>query len=157
VIVAVSDAGPLIHLAAIDSLDLLSVVDTLLVPDTVWAELDAGGVPDGLADVPHERVEAEKDTAVSKGLDAGETAALAIAIERDAVLLTDDLEARRAAKTADVEVHGSVGVIVLAFTRGELDRQTAVDRMRALQTETSLFVTDAVVERGIELLDESGR
>jgi hypothetical protein len=47
-----------------------------------------------------------------------------------------------------------VGVIVLAFTRGKIDRQTAVDRMRALQAETSLFVTDAVVERGIELLGE---
>jgi predicted nucleic acid-binding protein len=155
VIVAVSDTGPLIHLAAIDSLGLLSVVDTLLVPEAVRAELDAGGVPDELTDVPHELVAAAEDAVVpDHDLDAGETAALAIATERDAVLLTDDLEARRVAKAADIEVHGSVGVIVLAYTRGEIDRQTAVDRMRALQTDTSLFVTDAVIEQAIELLDE---
>lgn len=154
-IVAVSDTGPLIHLAAIDSLGLLSVVDTLLVPEAVRAELDAGGAPDELADVPHELVAAAEDAVVpDHDLDAGETAALAIATERDAVLLTDDLEARRATKAADIEVHGSVGVIVLAYTRGEIDRQTAADRMRALQTDTSLFLTDAVIEQGIELLDE---
>lgn len=153
-IVAVSDTGPLIHLAAIDSLGLLSAVDTLPIPEAVRAELDAGGVPDELADIPHELVAAEEGAVVpDDDLDAGETAALAIAIERDAVLLTDDLEARRAAKVVDIEVHGSVGVMVLAYTRGEVDRQTAVDRMRALQTDTSLFVTDAVIEQGIELLD----
>ncbi len=103
----------------------------------------------------HELVAAEGGAVVpNEDLDAGETAALAIASERDAVLLTDDLEARRAAKARDIEVHGSVGIIVLAYTRGELDRQTAVGRMRALQTDTSLFVTDAVIEQGIELLEE---
>jgi hypothetical protein len=44
---AVSDAGPLIHLAEIDSLELLSRFDTLLVPETVYEEVDVGGVPDG--------------------------------------------------------------------------------------------------------------
>jgi hypothetical protein len=32
---AVSDTGPLIHLVEIDSLELLSAFDTLLVPETV--------------------------------------------------------------------------------------------------------------------------
>jgi hypothetical protein len=80
VIVAVSDTTPLIHLAAIDSLGLLSVVDTLLIPATVRADLDAGGVPDGLADVPHELVAVEEGTVVpDDDLDAGGTAALVIA------------------------------------------------------------------------------
>jgi len=34
------------------------------------------------------------------------------------------------------------------------DRDEAASLMRALQRETSLFVTDAVVERGIRMLDE---
>jgi hypothetical protein len=33
---AVTDAGPLVHLAEIDSLELLSTFDTLLVPETVY-------------------------------------------------------------------------------------------------------------------------
>ncbi|WP_254663168.1 hypothetical protein [Haladaptatus sp. W1] len=44
-IVAVADTGPLIHLAEIDALDLLTAIDELLIPETVYAELEEGGVP----------------------------------------------------------------------------------------------------------------
>ena len=87
-------------------------------------------------------------------LDAGERAAIAVAEEWGVVLLTDDLAAREAASNAGVEVHGSIGVITLGYGRGLLDRNQAVSLMRALQRETSLFITEAVVERGIRMLDE---
>jgi predicted nucleic acid-binding protein len=151
---AVSDAGPLIHLAEIDSLELLSTFDTLLVPETVYKEVDAGGVPDGLADLSYELVEADESRIGAEELDAGERAAIAVAEERGVVLLTDDLAAREAASEAGVEVHGSVGVIALGYVRELLDRDEAASLMRALQRETSLFVTEAVVERGIRMLDE---
>ncbi|PSP82797.1 nucleic acid-binding protein [Halobacteriales archaeon QS_6_64_34] len=151
---AVSDAGPLIHLAEIDSLELLSTFDTLLVPETVYREVETGGVPDRLADLSYELVEADESRIGAEELDAGERAALAIADERGIVLLTDDLAAREAASDADVEVHGSIGIIALSYGRGLLDRDESASRMRALQHETSLFVTEAVVERGIRILDE---
>ena len=150
----ISDAGPLIHLAEIDSLALLATFDTLLVPETVYEEVDVGGVPDGLADLSYERVAADESRIGAEELDAGERAAIAVAEERGVVLLTDDLAAREAASDADVEVHGSIGVIALGYDRGLLDRDEAASRMRALQRETSLFVTEAVVERGIRMLDE---
>lgn len=153
-IVAVADAGPLIHLDEIDSLELLSVVDEVLIPQTVYDELEGGTVPSALDEIEYELVEADA-TESSVDLDPGETAALAVASERSAILLTDDLAARDAAKDLGVDVHGSVGVLVLAFSRGKLSKSEAVDLMRALQTETSLFITDAVVERGIALLEES--
>jgi predicted nucleic acid-binding protein len=151
---AVSDAGPLIHLAEIGSLELLSTFDTLLVPETVYKEVEAGNVPDGLADLPYELVEADGSRVVTEELDAGERAAIALAEERGVALLTDDFAAREAASDAGVEVHGSIGVIALGYGRGLLDRDEAASRMRALQRETSLFVTEAVVERGIRMLDE---
>ena len=151
---AVSDAGPLIHLAEIDSLELLSTFDTLLVPETVYEEIDAGGVPDGLADLSYELVEADESRIGAEELDAGERAAIAVAEERGLVLLTDDFAARKAASETGVEVHGSIGVIALGYTRGLLKRDEAASLMRALQRETSLFVTEAVVERGIRMLDE---
>ena len=150
---AVSDAGPLIHLAEIGSLELLATFDTLLVPETVYEEVDVGGVPDGLADLSYERVATDESRIRAEKLDAGEHAAIAVAEERGVVLLTDDLAAREAASDADVEVHGSIGVIALGYDRGLLDRDEAASRMRALQRETSLFVTEAVVERGIRILD----
>jgi predicted nucleic acid-binding protein len=154
VILAVADAGPIIHLDEIDALSLLSVVDDLLIPQTVYQELEAGTVPLALESIEHELVEADT-TNLDVDLDPGETAALAVASGRAAVLLTDDLAARDAANDRDIEVHGSIGVLVLAYTRGELEKSEAAELMRALQTETSLFITDAVVERGISLLDET--
>jgi predicted nucleic acid-binding protein len=151
---AVSDAGPLIHLAEIDSLELLSTFDTLLVPEAVYKELEAGGVPEGLTDLSYERVETDESRVGTEELDAGERAAIAVAVERGVVLLTDDLAAREAASDAGVEVHGSIGVVALGYGRGSLDRDEAASRMRALHRETSLFVTEAVVERGIRMLDE---
>ncbi|MFC3478870.1 nucleic acid-binding protein [Halobacterium litoreum] len=152
---AVSDAGPLIHLAEIESLELFDAFDTLLVPETVYEEVEAGGLPDGLSAVADELVTVDNDaTEVVDELDAGERAALAAAIEHETVLLTDDLAAREAASDAGVDVHGSIGVIALGYGRGLLGRDEAAARMRALQRETSLFVTEAVVERGIRLLDE---
>ena len=151
---AVSDAGPLIHLAEIGSLELLSTFDTLLVPETVYKEVEAGGVPDELADLSYELVEADESRVGAEELDAGERAAIAVAKEREVVLLTDDLAAREAAAGAGVEVRGSIGVIALGYSRGPLDRDEAASRMRALQREASLFVTEAVVERGVRMLDE---
>lgn len=152
-IVAVADAGPIIHLAEIESLSVLSAVDQLLIPQTVYDELEAGTVPLGLDDILYDVVEADP-AALSIELDPGETAALAIATDRSAVLLTDDLEARDAAVDLDIEVHGSIGIIVLAYTRDRISKSSAIDLMRALQSETSLFITDAVVERGVELLED---
>jgi predicted nucleic acid-binding protein len=151
---AVSDAGPLVHLAEIGSLELLSTFDTLLVPETVYKEVEAGGVPDELADLSYELIEADGSHVVTEELDAGERAAIAVAEDRGVALLTDDLAAREAASDAGIEVHGSIGVIALGYGRGLLDRDEAESLMRALQRETSLFVTEAVVERGIRMLDE---
>lgn len=151
---AVADAGPLIHLGEIGSLDLLDVLDHLYVPETVRRELAEGGIPDGMDRLSYESVAVGQSSEMASELDPGETAALTLAVEHDAVLLTDDMAARDAATDAGVEVHGSLGVIALAYNRDRLDRNEAADCMRALQRETSLFVSDAVVERGIELLDE---
>lgn len=153
-VVAVTDTGPLIHLTEAGALELLSRLDRLYVPQTVIEELEAGGVPEGLNDLEFDVVTADFDSLADLDLDPGETAALAIAQERGCVLLTDDLDAREQATERGIEVHGSVGVVALGNARGDLDRDEATTIMRTLQRETSLFVTDAVVERGIEMLRE---
>jgi predicted nucleic acid-binding protein len=151
---AVSDAGPLIHLAEIRSLDVLGSFETLLVPETVYDEVETGGIPTGLADLSYELVDADHRSVETDELDPGERAALAVATARDAILLTDDLAARDVGTDMGVEVRGSIGVLALGYARGVLDKEEAVSRMRALHRETSLFVSEAVVERGIRMLDE---
>lgn len=150
----VADTGPLIHLNEIDALPLLRALDHIIIPDTVYAELQADEVPDALTEIEYELVEAENPLDHSVELDAGERAALSIASTRDdVVLITDDLAARETAQEWGISVHGSIGVIALRYRDGSLEKTEAAELMRALQTETSLFITDTVVERGIELLD----
>lgn len=121
-VVAVADAGPLIHLAEIDSLDLLKTIDSLFVPRTVIDELDTGGIPAGLGELQYDVVEVDEPQDVEEELDPGERASLALAEHHDAVFLTDDLAARDAAIDAGIEVHGSVGIIALGYARGMVDQ-----------------------------------
>jgi predicted nucleic acid-binding protein len=58
-------------------------------------------------------------------LDPGETAALVLWTERDAVLLTDDLDARNTAKEEEIKVHGSVGVVLYGYSQGALSEAAA--------------------------------
>jgi predicted nucleic acid-binding protein len=152
---AVSDTGPLIHLGEIDSLDLLSVFEPLYVPEAVYEELERGEVPNGLHTLSLERVEADDSHPQSDDLDAGERAALSVALEDDLVLLTDDLAARESALEHGLDVHGSLGVIARANAQNLIDRDDAASLMWALQRETSLFVTDTIIQRGIQLLDKT--
>lgn len=154
--VAVADTGPLIYLGKLEALSLLTVLEELYVPETVYSELEAGDVPAELDQIEFTVVEAETDTIEPGGLDPGETAALAVARDRNAVLLTDDLDARERAASAGIEVHGTVGIIALAYRRGRLEKDEAKSLMRQLQHETRLYVTSAVIERGIEMLEKEG-
>lgn len=151
--IAVVDAGPIIHLAQVDALDLLSMFERVLVPRTVYFELADEGLRSQLETVGCELVDVSVDESLAS-LDSGETAAITLAMEvGDAVLLTDDLDARDAAIRRDIEVHGSIGVIAVAYSRGIRDRTEAENAMRSLHRDASLFVAEAVVERGLELLD----
>ncbi|MFB6270553.1 MAG: nucleic acid-binding protein [Halobacterium sp.] len=150
---AVSDAGPLIHLAEVDAVELLSLLEDLYVPEAVVSELEAGTVAESVDDLEWTVVTPAEETLEGADLDAGELAAIAAAVELDAILLTDDLAAREYAAEHGIEVHGSVGVVALGYARGAVTRDEAASFMRRLQRESSLFVTQSVVERGIEMLD----
>lgn len=78
---AVSDTGPLIHLGGIGGLELLSTFDRLWIPETVYEELERGTVPDGLGAISFERIEPVESYSGSEGLDPGERAALAVALD----------------------------------------------------------------------------
>lgn len=90
-IVAVTDTGPLIHLAEIGAIRLRDLVDELCIPDTVYRELGAGGLPRGFQHVEFSLVETKGELEASEGLDPGEEAALQVEMDRGAMLRTDDL------------------------------------------------------------------
>jgi predicted nucleic acid-binding protein len=160
--VVVCDAGPLIHLDEIGSLDLLSDFAHVLVPDAVWREVDVHR-PAALASavVKPERVAAPAARpaeleALSRvlSLHAGETEALAVAADRPgAILLTDDTAARLAADTLSIEAHGTLGVLTRAIRRGLRSRDQVLDLLRALPTTSTLHLKPDLLNKVIRAVE----
>lgn len=127
--VVVSDASVLISLAAIRQIGLLPLLyGEIVVPDAVWREV---------ATVPAGFPGAEEVTAACTAgwmnvaavanrplvtqlegtLDPGEAEAIALAIERVAsLLLIDESDGRRVARTMGVPLAGTLGVLLRAKT-----------------------------------------
>ncbi len=150
----VTDAGPLIHLSQAGVLSLLELTGEILVPRTVLDELERGPTDISELKFTVEQVESDTETAYPH-LDSGETTALILCSERDAVLVTDDLDARTTAKGEGIEVHGSVGVVLFGYSRGELSEEAAKRTLRELKQDTNLYLSTPLVDYAIELI-ESG-
>lgn len=148
----VADTGPLIHLAQADVLHFLELIGEIHVPGTVLDELESGSTDISELAFTVEEVEHDNESTYPQ-LDPGETAALVLCTERDALLLTDDLDARKAAKEEGIEVHGSVGVVLYAYSHGEVSRETATRVLRSLETDTNLYLSGPLVEHAIALVE----
>ena len=132
----VADTGPLIHLAQADVLDELERGQT---------DISEGGFA-------AERVKFNTES-THPHLDPGETAALVLCTERDAVLLTDDLDARNTAKEEEIEVHGSVGVVLYGYSQRALSEAATKRVLRELEQETNLYLSTPLIEHTIELVE----
>jgi predicted nucleic acid-binding protein len=156
---AVADTGPLIHLAEINCLSFLEIFEDLHIPEGVWEEADRPPTirqelvfakrhvlqPEDLA-----RFTAEHGL---EKLQAGERESLLLCSQLAVpVLLTDDLAVREAAKALGLTPAGSLGVIARAHQMGLISRNAAERHLKDLQTASSLFVTQAIVDLAIELL-----
>jgi predicted nucleic acid-binding protein len=148
----VADTGPLIHLEQANSLSLLELTGEVLVPKTVLDELEDG--PTDVSELRFSVAEADIDIdSVYPHLGPGETAALVVCTERDAVLLTDDMDARNTANEEGIEVHGSVGVVLYGYSQGELTEDAAKRTLRELKQDTSLYLSTPLIEHAIELVE----
>jgi predicted nucleic acid-binding protein len=119
----VADTTPLRYLAAIGEVGLLpGIFGKVLIPPTVWNELTAASTlqtvrlffearPDWLQ-LRSPRLDSLQ--VVSSHLDAGERAAIALAIEIKAdLILIDEAAGRREAKELGMRITGTVGVLRL--------------------------------------------
>lgn len=152
--IAVCDAGPLIHLDELDSLDLLADF-RVCVPDAVWREVwhhrptalqrptvpcehrsVSGPIAPGLLILSH-----------ALALDAGEVEALAImASVPEALFLTDDAAARLAAEQLGYRVHGTIGVLLRAIRRGQRSAAEVLALLQAIPQRSSLYISSALLK-----------
>jgi len=146
---AVSDSGPVIHLSEVNALSSFGVFKEVLVPPEVKSEI--AKFVSVAAPLTVTRLNAAaKDLAnimtARYGLGLGETEAIALALhEKIVVFLTDDLEARTVAKIYDLEPHGTLGIILRAFREGKLSQAAAIEKVKLLHEQSTLFLTKDLV------------
>lgn len=122
---AVSNAGPLIHLAKIGRPNLLrEIFSKIIIPESVKVEvIDKGiekGEPDAFLINSADWIEVAEDppgadeVAEKAGIHSGEACAILLAKSLNVPVLLDDSDARKFALGLGLEVVGSVGLIIRA-------------------------------------------
>jgi predicted nucleic acid-binding protein len=160
-VIVVSDASPLIALAAVGRLELLrQLYAEVLLPEAVYEEVTAVQDAPGAVEVRtsgwihtqplRDRMLAE---ALALELDAGEAEAIALAVEQGAdLLLMDERRGRQAATRLKQRVVGVLGVLIEAKRHGNLPAVRPV--LDALVSEAGFRISGALYARVLEAAGE---
>jgi len=147
----VSNTSPLIGLSNIGKLEILhEVFGKVFIPPAVRREF--GEELPGWIEVTSPKNQ-PLVSALSKLLGAGESEAIALAIELGAdFLILDDLKARKIARELGINVIGTAGVLLLAKKRGVVEEVEAllmalVDRSFRISSEVVEVILKAAGER----------
>jgi len=154
----VADAGPLLHAHWVGASAWALPRGPIYVVPEVWLEVqrnDAGALRyPCLRRVPS--VPISRSVAAYK-LDAGETEALSYAVAQagpgPALVLCDELAARRACVKLGIAVVGTIGLVAFAYRSGRIGHGMAVATLRRLPTEGRLHVAESLIEQAVSDLD----
>jgi len=150
----VSDASPLINLAAIGHLDLLrALYGTVCIPNAVHREVTRFEEQPGADAVQSlEWVKAQScprpdlATALSEDLDAGEAEAIALAVESDSpLLIMDEQHGRTRADHFEIPCIGVIGVFIEAKDNEHI--QAVRPYLDALQEDAGFHIDDQLYRR----------
>lgn len=145
----VSDSTCLIGLERVGELNILpALFDPVMIPPEVEREfgnkfswLQTEGLTNGLL-----------VAALQMVVDTGEAEAIALASEKSCLLISDDKQARSAAKRLGVTIIGTIGVLVRAKQRGVItELKPILDDLES----NSFFISRALREEALRLAGES--
>lgn len=157
----VSNASPIINLAAIGQLDLLRVLyERVVVPQAVCREILAGAEQPGAHEVQafegfatqscHRR---ELIAALQVERDAGEAEAVALAVETEAdLVLIDERRGRRAARRLGLRWVGLLGVLIEAKRTGHI--ATIRPLLDALRMDAGFWISESLYREVLEAAGE---
>ena len=159
---AISNTGPIIHLSEIDLTNSLNIFNQILIPPEVSEEIKRNKfqIPEK---IKLKLLEAKwkdftKILTDEFSLDLGESEGIALALqEKAAYFLTDDLDARDVANKYNIEVHGTIGIILRAFREKIIDRQLAIEKINQLYFNSSLHITRILIEDMIKEIEKFGK
>jgi predicted nucleic acid-binding protein len=154
----IADTGPINYLILIESIDILpALFETVVLPSAVHEELADPGAPPAvrgwIASPPawlliHESPSGQTGSIHIEGLDAGEHAAIALAVALGAdLLLMDDRKGVQAACAMGLRVTGTLGVLDLAAQRHLIRFAQAIDRLRRTNFRVPELLLDALLKK----------
>ena len=162
-VVLVADSSPLIVFARVEQLAVLwAVTGGVVVPRTVWRECAETADRPGAPALQQAHAQGwigvlDDERALSAlrplpSLDAGETAAIALALELRAMVLMDERLGREVAQRRGLAVVGSAGVLLQAKRKGLLPAVAPV--LARMKTE-GYFLSDALVREVLQRVGEA--
>ena len=153
-IVAVCDAGPLIHLDELEARDLLDDF-ALVVPEAVLREVRkhrSASAEWAASNAEVENSALPPDSAFralvsALSLDEGEQHALALARNREGCMLfTDDAAARLAAERERIHVHGTIGVLLRAIRRRHRTPPEVMTLLQSIPSKSTLYIRSNLLD-----------
>ena len=158
--IIVCDTGPLLHLSEAGAIHLLQLAGEIIIPPIVAVEFEqnAQGWKPPQWVVVRELDEMADRKSISwvraKHIDPGESGAIALAIQLKADwLLTDDAKARQFAESLEVEVHGSIGLLLWSIAAGHVnDHARALNLLDSL-ANSSLWISERVLHEARKAID----
>ena len=152
--IVVADASPFVVLVAIGHVDVLpTLFREVLIPPEVASELASSKRPTEVrafiaAPPSWLRILAPSSPEMIPGLDAGETAAIALAAEVQAGrLIIDEYRGRKAATERGLRVVGTVGVLELAAEMEFIDLKEAFERVK----RTDFWISHTLLDERLAL------
>jgi len=139
--VIVSDATALIVLINIDRFELFKMMfENIIMPQEVYDEvtvkpsakkfIDAEIKSAFLSIVNYEDKQAFKE--INFVLDKGESASIALAIEKKLPLIIDEKKGRKFAESCGVEIIGLVGILKFLYASKRLTKQEVLETIESL-------------------------
>ena len=160
--IVVSNTSPLITLARAGRLDLLHTVHgDIIIPDAVFNEITVAGAGEpGAYEVAtgawikrRPALNTPLVNALGLELDAGESEAIALAVECQAdLILLDERMGRQAAKRLGLTVTGTLGVLIAAKDRGLLESVRPL--LDALRVNAGFWIGDDLYNAVLAAVNE---
>jgi predicted nucleic acid-binding protein len=144
--IIISDTSCLIALSNIGLLHILKdLYGEVIITTDVCSEF-GGGLPDWIIVIQVKNK--SKQTDIENRLDKGEASSIALALEiPNAILIIDEVKGRNYAKSLNIEIIGTIGVLLLAGNKGLIKDVISVILKLANQ---GFRLSDKLIERIIE-------
>lgn len=113
----ISDTSCLIALSNVGLLHILKdIYEEIIITSEVQNEF-GGNLPDWIIVINVK--DKEKQAEIEKRLDRGESSSIALALEmKNSILIIDELKGRKIAKSFDLVIIGTIGILLIAHKKG---------------------------------------